>query len=476
MRHCSRGKGRIVAEQQRPLGLLRIQLDKLFASPPEQAGGFSFEKIYLTLQVLGHDSRLYECAVLTTQENVIMRSAKFLGKTSHSAAVLSLFASLVCSPLLMAQNFTVLHSFTGADGARPYGSLSLDTSGNLYGTTVSGGGHDLGTIFKLKTNGTEVVLHSFSGYPSDGSRPSAGLIRDAAGNFLGTTGFGGKFVCILRGLYIVGCGTVFKLDTTGHESTLYSFPGGYPDAALVRDSSGNLYGTTSAGGADDAGTVFKLTPSGTETVLHSFTSRADGGFPHSTLLLGYSGNFIGTTYQGGYFNNSLCAGSGCGVIFKVTPSGSLTVLHRFTGGTDGAFPGAGLIQDGSGNLYGTTVQGGSTSCDSGYGCGMVFKLDTTNKKIALHRFNRTDGAKPYSPLIRDSSGNLYGTTSEGGAHNMGTVFKLAPSGTFTVLHSFSGLDGATPRSGLIRDAAGTLYGTASAGGAHDKGTVYRIAF
>jgi uncharacterized repeat protein (TIGR03803 family) len=378
----------------------------------------------------------------------------------------------------MAQNFTVLHNFTGWDGASPDGGLSLDTSGNLYGTTASGGGHNLGTIFKLKPNG-EVVLHSFSGYFSDGSGPFAGLIRDAAGNFLGTTSEGGNGRCGLR-LQPVGCGTVFKLDTTGHESLLYSFriaDGSSPQAALVRDSSGNLYGTTTRGGVYGTGAVFKLTPSGTETVLHSFTfSGADGGFPQSTLLLGFSGNLIGTTFDGGFFNNSLCAGSGCGVIFKVTPTGSLTVLHRFTGGTDGALPYAGLIQDGSGNLYGTTVQGGSTSCDSGYGCGMVFKLDTTNKKIALHRFNRTDGANPYSPLLRDASGNLYGTTSQGGAHNQGTVFKLAPNGTFTVLHSFSGPDGATPLSGLIRDAAGTLYGTASTGGAHGKGTVYRIGF
>jgi uncharacterized repeat protein (TIGR03803 family) len=408
-----------------------------------------------------------------------MKSAK-LAMISPSAAVLSLFASLICSPLLMAQNFTVLHSFTGADGASPGGGLSLDTLGNLYGTTASGGSHNLGTIFKLKTNGTEVVLHSFSGRPSDGSTPVAGLIRDAAGNFLGTTARGGNDGCVIARLAFVGCGTVFKLDTAGHESTLYNFlgfDGASPQAALVRDSSGNLYGTTIFGGADGAGTVFKLTPSGAETVLHSFTFYGpDGGFPLSTLVLGFSGNLIGTTSDGGYFNNSLCAGSGCGVIFKVTPSGSLTVLHRFTGGTDGALPFAGLIRDGLGNLYGTTVQGGSTSCDSGYGCGMVFKLDTTRKKIALHRFNRADGANPYSPLLRDSSGNLYGTTSQGGAHNKGTVFKLAPSGTFTVLHSFSGPDGATPLSGLIRNAAGTLYGTASAGGAHGKGTVYRIAF
>jgi uncharacterized repeat protein (TIGR03803 family) len=406
-----------------------------------------------------------------------MKSVK-LATISPSAAVLSLFASLICSPLLMAQNFTVLHSFTGADGASPDGGLRLDTLGNLYGTTASGGSHNLGTIFKLKTNGTEVVLHSFSGYSSDGFGPFASLIRDAGGNFLGTTFEGGNGLCGLRFLP-VGCGTVFKLDTTGHESTLYSFQGldgASPQAALVRDSSGNLYGTTASGGTHGDGTVFKLTASGTETVLHNFTFGADGALPHSTLVLDGSGNLIGATYEGGYFNNSLCASSGCGVIFKMTTTGSETVLHRFTGGTDGALPYAGLIRDGSGNLYGTTVQGGNTACDSGYGCGMLFKLDTTGKKIALHRFNRTDGAHPYSPLIRDSSGNLYGTTSQGGAHNKGTVFKLAPSGTFTVLHSFSGPDGATPLSGLIRNAAGTLYGTASTGGAHGHGTVYRIAF
>jgi uncharacterized repeat protein (TIGR03803 family) len=399
---------------------------------------------------------------------------------SWGVALMVVMAVFLCSAQIQAQTFTVLHSFTGADGAGPDGNLSRDILGDLYGTTSSGGAHNLGTVFKLKTTGSETVLHSFSGYSSDGFGPFAGMIRDASGNFLGTTFEGGKGFCGLRGLP-VGCGVVFKLDTTGKETVLYNFglhlgDGAIPEGALVRDASGNLYGTTSSGGTHGEGTVFKLTSTGAETVLHNFTNGADGALPHSALVRDGSGNLIGSAYEGGYFNNSLCAGSGCGVIFKLSPTNVVTVLHRFTGGTDGAFPYAGLIRDGSGNLYGTTVMGGNTTCNSGYGCGTVFKLDATGKKTILHRFNRTDGASPYAALLRDAAGNLYGTTSEGGAHNKGTVFKLDSTGKETVLHSFSGAGGMYPLSPLTRDGAGNLYGTASQGGAHGFGTVFRIAF
>jgi uncharacterized repeat protein (TIGR03803 family) len=236
--------------------------------------------------------------------------------------------------------------------------LIRDASGNLYGTTPKGGAHGLGTVFKLATTGKETVLHSFAGYPTDGFGPFASLIRDASGNFYGTTFEGGVGLCGLRFLP-VGCGTIFKLDPTGNETILYSFPGrgangSSPEAALTRDASGNLYGTTHGGGAFGAGVVFKLDTAGKETILHSFTGGADGGFPLSRLVRDSSGNLYGTTSDGGVFNSGACAGSGCGVVFKLATTGKETLLHSFTGGADGTYLFAGLIRDASGNFYGTT--------------------------------------------------------------------------------------------------------------------------
>jgi uncharacterized repeat protein (TIGR03803 family) len=269
------------------------------------------------------------------------------------------------------------------------------------------------------------------------------------------------------------------LDPTGNETILYSFPGrgangSSPEAALTRDASGNLYGTTHGGGAFGAGVVFKLDTAGKETILHSFTGGADGGFPLSRLVRDSSGNLYGTTSDGGVFNSGACAGSGCGVVFKLATTGKETLLHSFTGGADGTYLFAGLIRDASGNFYGTTVLGGNTSCNSGSGCGTVFKLDTTGKKTGLHKFTGASGASPYAALIRDASGNLYGTTYGGGVHGLGTVFKLATTGKETVLHSFSGPDGKNPVAALILDASGNLYGTTFNGGAHGLGTVFKL--
>jgi uncharacterized repeat protein (TIGR03803 family) len=404
-----------------------------------------------------------------------------IGRRAASAALalaVVLVPAVVATRSAQAQTFSVLHSFTGAEGGNPDAGLIRDASGNLYGTTPKGGAHGLGTVFKLATTGKETVLHSFAGYPTDGFGPFASLIRDASGNFYGTTFEGGVGLCGLRFLP-VGCGTIFKLDPTGNETILYSFPGrgangSSPEAALTRDASGNLYGTTHGGGAFGAGVVFKLDTAGKETILHSFTGGADGGFPLSRLVRDSSGNLYGTTSDGGVFNSGACAGSGCGVVFKLATTGKETLLHSFTGGADGTYLFAGLIRDASGNFYGTTVLGGNTSCNSGSGCGTVFKLDTTGKKTGLHKFTGASGASPYAALIRDASGNLYGTTYGGGVHGLGTVFKLATTGKETVLHSFSGPDGKNPVAALILDASGNLYGTTFNGGAHGLGTVFKL--
>jgi uncharacterized repeat protein (TIGR03803 family) len=378
------------------------------------------------------------------------------------AAVLGLLAT--AAPSARAQTEIVLHSFMGMpDGNGPHGRLVRDSKGNFYGTTVAGGSN-YGVVFKLTSTGKEKVFYSFTGTP-DGENSYAGLIRDAAGNFYGTTLGGGNAPCSYE--KNIGCGTVFKLDSASTETVLHSFagpPDGYaPRGGLIRDAQGNLYGTTSFGGAyGNNGTVFKLDSAGTETVLHSFTGSLDGAYPLADLIRDAQGNLYGTTDLGGV--------SGYGSVFKLDSTGSLTVLHSFAGGADGANPSSGMINDPQGNLYGTTYAGGV------YSYGTVFKLTPTGVETVLYSFaGNPDGSNPSGGLVRDAQGNLYGTTSFGGAYYYGTVFKLTPNRTETVLYSFtSGNDGGLPYAPLIRDKQGNLYGTTNVGGTYNYGTVFEV--
>jgi uncharacterized repeat protein (TIGR03803 family) len=401
-----------------------------------------------------------------------------------------------------AGNETVLHSFGGADGAVPYAAVISDTAGNLYGTTNEGGGSGAGVVFEVSAGGQETVLFAFPG--GDGTNPQAGVIRDSSGNLYGTTYSGGRGAGTvykrdaatghemslysftdggspvagvildsagnLYGTTLLGgpsgYGAVFKLDTTGNETTLYSFTGGtdgrLPYAGVIRDTAGNLYGTTSAGGASGYGVVFKVDTAGKETVLYSFTGGADGNYPYGGVIRDGVGNLYGTTLMGG--------GSGVGVVFKVDTTGKETVRYSFTGGADGRFPQAGVIRDTAGNLYGTTVSGGAS------GVGAVFKVDTTGKETVLYSFTGgADGSYPYAGVIRDTAGNLYGTASHAGASSAGVVYKVDTAGNETVLYSFTGgTDGAAPYAGVIRDGAGNLYGTTNRGGTSNAGVVYRL--
>lgn len=377
-----------------------------------------------------------------------------------------LIQTLVCwlafGCLSFAQTFTLLHDFASSpDGNSSFAGLIRNAQGNLFGTTCCGGTFGFGTVFKTNGAGKETVLYSFAG-PPDGAFPHGALIGDAAGNLYGTTSEGGTS----------NFGTVFKVDPTGHETVLYNFVGNgdgkEPLGRLTMDAAGNLYGTTQQGGAADCGTVFKLDSTGNETVLYTFAGGNDGCFPEAGVVRDGAGNLYGTTFYGGLVNS--CIGS-CGVVFKVSPSGKEAVLYRFTGtGGDGNAPQGDLIRDAAtGNLYGTTAEGGAPHSKATVGNGIVFKLDAAGNETVLYAFLGTnvggDGANPTAGLVRDAAGNFYGTTSGGGAANFGTVFQLDAAGHESVLYTFTGgPDGATPFGGLMRDAAGTLYGTSWGGG------------
>jgi uncharacterized repeat protein (TIGR03803 family) len=297
------------------------------------------------------------------------------------------------------------------------------------GDLACGSGSGCGVVFKLGSTGGETVLHKFTG-GADGSFPNASLVRDNAGNLYSTAASGGDLACGSGS----GCGVVFKLDITGRETVLHSFTGGKdgafpagPAGGLVRDAAGNLYGTTQLGGdlacgnGKGCGVVFELDATGRETVLHSFTGGADGSFPNASLVRDNAGNLYGTQLGAGGI------GSGGGVVFKLGTTGRETVLHSFTGGANGSFPNASLVRDNAGNLYGTTQVGGDLACGSGFGCGVVFKLGSTGVETVLHRFTGgKDGAFPMGGLVRDNAGNLYGTSGPVPGVSGGVVFKLTP--------------------------------------------------
>jgi uncharacterized repeat protein (TIGR03803 family) len=359
-------------------------------------------------------------------------------------------------------NTTVLYSFAqGSDGQRPNASLIQGSDGTFYGTTDLGGANGAGTVFSITSAGTETVLYSFAGGSRDGASPAAGLTQGSDGNFYGTTNAGGAG----------GFGTVFKITPSGTETVLHSFTansdGAEPEASLIQGSDGTFYGTTDIGGTSGDGTVFSITSAGTETVLHPFAgSSSDGSRPTAGLIQGSDGNFYGTTDAGGV--------NADGTVFRITPSGTETVLYSFAGGSsDGSHPEGGLIQGSDGNFYGTTDAGGAN------GDGTVFKITPSGTETLLYSFagGNSDGSNPTAGLIQGSDGNLYGTTFLGGANGHGTVFKITLSGTETVLHSFAGgfSDGESPEAGLTQGSDGNLYGTTLDGGLSGVGTVFKVA-
>ena len=400
---------------------------------------------------------------------------------------------------LPAQTFTTLHSFCSGggsctDGSAPVAGLVQATNGDFYGTTPNGGagsycGGGCGTVFRITPSGRLTTLNSFAGSPTDGANPFAGLVQATNGDFYGTTFYGGVNCAPY------GCGTVFKITPSGTRTTLHFFAGSptdgaQPYAGLVQAPNGDLYGTTGGGGAGGAGglggTVFKITPSGALTTLYNFCDTNGCGYggwdPRGGLVQATNGDFYGTTVWGGGGSLPIagCASSGCGTVFKITPSGtSFANLYAF-GGTgnpnDGALPYAGLVQSANGDFYGTTVHGGFNNGSHPYGSGTVFKITPSGALTILYGFcaqvNCTDGENPYAGLVQATDGNLYGTTSS-------TIFKITPTGTLTTLYSFCAqsycADGEGPQAALVQGTNGDFYGTTTSGGAFGSGTVFSLS-
>ena len=361
---------------------------------------------------------------------------------------------------LYGQTFSVLYTFKyGTDGGKTTGGLVQDSAGNLYGVAEVGG--DLsckygttgflgcGVVFKVTPNGEETVLYSFRG-GTDGAGPTASLIRDAAGGFYGTTYAGGNPDCSFGGGS--GCGTIFRLDASGKETVLYRFhngnDGAAPGGALYRDRSGNLWGTAQFGGntncsiLTNCGTVFRLDSAG-HFKSHPLVQSAEGSWPMGGLIADSLGNIFGTTQ----FNGP----NGGGTVFRVDPThGGLDVVHAFDIEVEGSGPTGLLFSDGK--LWGPTAAAGP-----GDG-GTVWSLNRRGIDILFSYFNSTDRSVFMNGVLaRDPQGNLYGTAAFEG--EQGTIYELAADGTRSVLHYFEGADGQNPMSGLIRDSQGNLFGT-----------------
>jgi uncharacterized repeat protein (TIGR03803 family) len=447
---------------------------------------------------------------------------------------LALLAVTIASSVSHAEQRTLYH-FKAPLGATPRGALIEGPDGNLYGTTYGGGEHHGGTAFRMTPEGTVTTLHSFNRWV-DGGHPVGPLVLALDGNFYGTTQFGGTQGPVSQG---VDGGTIFRMTPAGAVTVVHAFTGGgggsQPSSGLALGADGTLYGTTRKDEyyENGGGVIFSLTTSGTFTILKKFPTTGngfEGNEPYGGLLYASDGNLYGMTQYGGSLIEGTqlrpCGNAGCGVIYRITPTGEYTKLYEFKEGQGGQHPMTALIQASDGYLYGmtsydlwpniiadgtsvfrmslggevthvaeigkddlrpnerlleasdgnfylTTPAGGSC-LENAYSCGLIFRITKTGAVSIVHTFDYNDGAVPFAGLIQASDGALYGVTQYGGRSENGTTFKLTLGGTLTTLNHFDNTFGAYPTAGLARDAAGDFYGTTYLGGAFGLGTVYKI--
>ncbi len=384
---------------------------------------------------------------------------KFNVSTPLFLAVAFLVAIAISSS---AQTLTTLHNFTGADGQGPAASMILARDGKYYGTTFLGGSQQGGVIFRTTPSGGFSVFYNFCSQPrcADGSAPLAGVVQGSDGNFYGAAGNGGTGAS--------GDGTSFKVASSGALTVLHNFctspscgDGAGPESTPIQATDGNFYGTTIYAGLGLGGVVYKVSPGGTFSVL--FGSDPAHGELLNGVVQGSDGNFYVTASQQG--------ANGAGTIFRVTPGGSATVLYNFcsqSGCADGSDPSAALVQGSDGNFYGTTVHGGTSNA------GIVFRITPSGALTVLHNFDSNDGSGPTAQLIQGADGNFYGTTYVGGASGAGVIFGMTPAGSYTLLHSFAGSDGKNPQGGLVQAPDGSFYGTTAAGGSNNMGTIFHL--
>lgn len=365
-----------------------------------------------------------------------------------AAFALAAFTGAQAAPV-----YTDLHDFANTpDGSLPIAGVRFDANDNMYGTTFNGGALGLGILFKIGTDGAYTIVHDF-GTAGDGKNPECQPTIDrSTGDIYGTTTAGGAH----------SYGTIWKLAGDGTYTVLYSLDGvndgAGPVAPMLLDRLGNLYGTALQSVGKSGGTVFKFSSDGVFTVLHAFTGP-DGLAPEGTIVRDRAGNLYGTAFFGGDFN--------VGVVYKVAPDGTFTKLYDFTGGADGRFPVGGVDNDQAGNIYGTTFFGGTA------GVGNVWKLAPDGTFTTLYSFTGgADGAYPEGDVLRVGT-YLYGTTFNGGTNDGGVIWRLAlVDGTETVLHAFNGPEGLNPAAGQLTANHGVLYGTTPSGGASGNGVVF----
>ncbi len=471
------------------------------ASHSDITGGMSTAQARQEEEMHGPDR---QCQVPATRRNLVQRErstsrgrqAKWCARVF---AVLIVWATTAIA--LSAQTFTNVFDFETTNGKFPLAPVFQGTDGNLHGSAEEGGADGVGSIFSISSVGTLVKQQSLDS--TNGAFPLSGLLEGTDSYYYGTTSSGGTGTC---NTYGASCGTIFKISSSGVLTTVHSFDftdGWSPEGGLVEGSDENLYGTTEGGGSGSCvdgginygcGTVFKMASSGAVTTLYSFCSRencADGSGPTAGLIQADDSNFYGTTAEGGA--NLSCTNfghsNGCGTVFQLTAEGKLTILHNFCSApscADGQWPAAGLVQGSDGNFYGTTSYGGNITHSCANGCGTVFRITPGGHLTRLWAFcsdGCTDGEYP-SGLIQGTDGNFYGTTTYGGDNGVcssgcGTVFEITSTGTLTTLYAFCPefgcYDGAEPQAGLIQNTDGSFYGTTSSGGTSGVGAVFSLS-